>query len=190
MKGTQVTPLGIYPSEIESEKKTAKHIEEAPLSTGKERILFIDDEPHIGRLVKEMLESLGYTVVTKTNSLEALELFQEAPFLFDLVITDLNMPNLMGDELALKLMETRLNIPIIFCTGNSEFILEDKSKTVGVRDYILKPFGIGLLAETVRSALDCGLKRRPQVSQNMNLVSMLDPIRHPNRQYKGHTKGV
>jgi PleD family two-component response regulator len=81
MKGTQVTSLGIYPSMIESEKKTAKHIEEAPLSTGKERILFIDDEPHIGRLVKKMLESLGYTVVTKTNSLEAPGIVSGGPFL-------------------------------------------------------------------------------------------------------------
>ena len=74
-------------------------------------------------IVKEMLGSLGYTVVTKTNSLEALALFQEGPNSFDLVITDINMPNLTGEKLALKLMETRNNIPIIFCTGDSEFIL-------------------------------------------------------------------
>jgi CheY-like chemotaxis protein len=165
MKGTQLSSIDIYPSEIESEKKTVNHIEEAPSS--KERILFVDDEPHIGRIVKEMLGSLGYTVVAKTNGLEALALFQEAPFLFDLVITDMNMPNLTGDELALKLMETRLNIPIIFCTGDSEFIMEDKAKMIGVRDYILKPFGMELLAETVRNVLDFSLKRRlPSFSEH------------------------
>lgn len=63
-----------------------------------------------------MLGILGYTVVTKTNSLEALELFQEDPNSFDLVITDINMPNLTGDKLALKLIKTRRNNPIIFCT--------------------------------------------------------------------------
>jgi CheY-like chemotaxis protein len=118
----------------------------------------VDDEPKMGRIVKKMLGSLGYTVVTKTNSLEALDLFQEDPNSFDLVITDINMPNLTGDKLALKLMEIRRNIPIIFCTGDSELILEDKAKITGVRDYILKPFGMQLLAETVRKSLDAGIK--------------------------------
>jgi len=158
MKGTQVTSFGINPSQIESEKKTAQLIEEAPPSTGKERILFVDDEPHMGRIIKEMLGCLGYTVVTKTNSLEALDLFQEDPTSFDLVITDINMPNLTGEKLALKLMETRNNIPIIFCTGDSEFILEHAAKIAGIRDYILKPFGMQLLAETVRKSLDAGIK--------------------------------
>jgi len=158
MKSKQVTSFGINPSEIEYEKKAAKLIDEAPLSTGKERILFIDDEPRLGRIVKEMLCSLGYTVVTKTNSLEALDLFREDPNSFDLVITDIHMPNLTGEKLALKLMETRRNIPIIFCTGDSEFIQEDKAKIAGARDYILKPFGMQLLAETVRKLLDAGIK--------------------------------
>ena len=166
MKGAQITSFGICPSEIESEKKTAKPIEEAPLSTGKESILFVDDEPHMGRIMKEMLGILGYTVVTKTNSLEALELFQEDPNSFDLVITDINMPNLTGDELALKLMETRHNIPIIFCTGNREFILGNKAKIAGIRDYILKPFGMRLLAETVRTVLDHGVKKAPSFSNH------------------------
>ncbi len=166
MKGTQVTSFGIYPSEIESEKNAAKPIEEAPLSTGKEMILFVDDEPHMGRIMKEMLGILGYPVVVKTNSLEALELFQEDPNSFDLVITDINMPNLTGDELALKLMEIRSNIPIIFCTGNRELIMGNKAKTVGVRDYILKPFGMRLLAETVRTVLDQGLKKSPSFSHH------------------------
>jgi len=146
---------------MEYKEKASKQIEESPLPTGKEFILFVDDEPQIGNIVKDILEGLGYTVTTKSDSPKALKLFQKDPFSFDLVITDINMPNMTGDRLALKLMEIRGNIPIIFCTGNKELIPEDNAKIPGVKNYILKPFSIELLAETVRTVLDEGIKNDP-----------------------------
>jgi CheY-like chemotaxis protein len=130
--------------------------EKRPLPTGTERILVIDDEQVIANMEKEMLNNLGYKVVARTNSIEALMLFQEAPDDFDLVITDITMPGMAGDRLAHKILELRSDIPIIMCTGYNESVTEERAKDIGVRDYILKPFRMSLLAETVRKVLDKG----------------------------------
>jgi CheY-like chemotaxis protein len=130
--------------------------EKRPLPTGTERILVIDDEQVIANMEKEMLSILGYKVVATTNSMEALKLFQETPDEFDLVITDITMPGMPGDKLAQKILELRNDIPIIMCTGYSKSFTEEKALGIGIRDYILKPFRMSLLAETVRKVLDKG----------------------------------
>ena len=127
-----------------------------PLPTGTERILVIDDEQVIANMEKEMLSILGYKVIATTNSIEALKLFQETPDEFDLVITDITMPVMPGDKLAQKILELRSDIPIIMCTGYNKSFTEEKALGIGIRDYILKPFRMSLLAETVRKVLDKG----------------------------------
>jgi PAS domain S-box-containing protein len=102
--------------------------EDTVIPTGNERILFIDDEPALVDLGKRMFEQLGYEVTSRTSSVEALELFKARPDRFDLVITDMTMPNIMGDKLAHELMKIRPDIPIILCTGYSEKITEEKAK--------------------------------------------------------------
>ena len=74
---------------------------EKPIPTGTERILFIDDEPAIVNISRQMLDSLGYDVVTRTSSIEALELFKAQTDRFDLVITDMTMPQMTGEDLSL-----------------------------------------------------------------------------------------
>lgn len=145
-----------YSPEINFTSQANESIEQRLLPTGTERILVIDDEQVIANMEKEMLNTLGYKVVAKTNSIEALMLFQEAPDEFDLVITDITMPGMAGDRLAQKILELRSNIPIIMCTGYNQSITEEKAKGIGIRDYILKPFRMSLLAETVRKVLDKG----------------------------------
>jgi len=127
---------------------------EKSFSTGTERILFIDDEILLASLGKQMLESLGYDVTTRTSSIEALELFKARPDRFDLVITDMTMPNLTGDKLALKIVKIRPDIPIILCTGFSYKITEEKAKGMGIKAFLLKPILKGVMAETVRRVLD------------------------------------
>jgi len=121
---------------------------------GNERILFIDDELPIVNLGKQMLKRLGYDVVTKTNSIEALKLVQVNPDRFDLVITDMTMPNMTGEQLALELMQIRPDIPIILCTGFSRKITEKKAKAIGIRAYLNKPLLKHEMAETIRRVLD------------------------------------
>ena len=102
---------------------------------------------------KQILERLGYEVVTRTSSIEALELFRKKPDQFDLVITDMTMPKMTGDKLAQEIMKVRPDIPIILCTGYSERITEGKEKGMGIRAFAMKPLVMRDLANTVRKAL-------------------------------------
>jgi PAS domain S-box-containing protein len=124
------------------------------IPTGTEHILFVDDEQPIVDIAKQMVEQLGYSVVTRTSSLEALELFRTKPDEFDLVITDMTMPNMTGEELANELMFIRPDIPIILCTGFSRSVTEKKAKAMGIQAFILKPILRQELAETIRRVLD------------------------------------
>jgi len=141
---------GVKPSE------TAHPVAEIPHPKGNEHILFIDDDPTLVFLASELLGSLGYQVVTQTSSVEALELFRKDPYRFDLVITDMTMPSMMGDRLAQIFLEIRHDIPIILCTGYSEYISEEQSKSMGIREFIMKPYGTKDMAKTIRRVLDEG----------------------------------
>jgi PAS domain S-box-containing protein len=121
---------------------------------GKEEILFVDDEKQLVNMGKQMLERLGYHVTPCTSSVEAIEAFRAQPQKFDLVITDQTMPNITGLELAKKLMEVRLDIPVILCTGFSEVILKEKNKAVNIRKILMKPIVAHDLAVTIRKVLD------------------------------------
>lgn len=127
---------------------------EKPIPTGTEHILFVDDEESLINMGKQLLVSLGYDVTTRISSIEALELFKTRPDTFDLVITDLTMPNMTGDELAKQLMAIRSDIPVILCTGFSTRITEEKAKSMGIRAFILKPLIRKDIAETIRKILD------------------------------------
>lgn len=141
--------LPVIEEEPDAEVEKTKSI-----AIGNEHILFIDDETDIKEVGKRILESLGYKVVTQTSSTEALELFQKDPNQFDLVITDMTMPSMTGDELAKELLHVRPDIPIIICTGYSEKITEEKALCLGIRAYLGKPLIKSEIAETVRRVLD------------------------------------
>ena len=64
------------------------------------------------------------------------------------------MPNMSGDELALKIMVVRPDIPVILCTGFSTRITEEKAKNMGIKAFIMKPFIKKDIAETLRKVLD------------------------------------
>ncbi|MEE8430934.1 MAG: PAS domain S-box protein [Candidatus Desulfatibia sp.] len=123
---------------------------------GNERILFIDDEESIVEVGKQRLKRLGYHVVTKTDPVETLELLRSKPEQFDLVITDMTMPQITGDKLIKEILKIRPDLPVILCTGFSEKIDEKKAKALGASQYIEKPFDQYTLAITVRKVLDGG----------------------------------
>lgn len=121
---------------------------------GRERILFVDDEPSITRMAKVALERLGYDVTVLSDSLEALDMFRNTPDEFDLVITDMTMPGLTGDKLAGAIRSVRPDIPVILCTGYSSRMNEDTARAAGFNAFIYKPIVVLDLAETIRSVLD------------------------------------
>jgi PAS domain S-box-containing protein len=123
------------------------------LSTGTERILLVDDEKAAVDVIQAMLERLGYEVTARTSSIEALEAFRNGPDGFDLVITDMTMPNMTGKDLAKKLMSIRPGIPIILCTGFSEKIDERNAEEMGISAYIMKPIVMREFADTIREVL-------------------------------------
>ncbi len=121
---------------------------------GTESILFVDDEPPLAELTKQLLERFGYHVTIRTSSIEALELFRSQPEDFDLVITDMTMPHMTGDQLALELMAIRPNMPVMICTGYSEKITKELLERLNVKALILKPIIRNELLISVRSILD------------------------------------
>jgi PAS domain S-box-containing protein len=124
------------------------------LPTGNERILFVDDEKLLAKMSGVMLERLGYIVTILTRSNEALKTFKSQPDGFDLIITDMAMPDLTGKDLATELLKIRPDIPIILCTGYSSMITKESAKEIGIREFCMKPIGWKQLATTVRKVLD------------------------------------
>jgi len=131
-----------------------RKISTAPVPRGTEKILFIDDEADILTMLARMLASLGYTVSTDADPVNAFARFARNPREFDLVITDQVMPGLRGDELARRMLEIRPDLPIVLTTGFSETITAPQAKELGVREFVMKPIVTRDIAEAIRRALD------------------------------------
>jgi PAS domain S-box-containing protein len=127
---------------------------DTPIQKGNERILLVDDQDIIVQIEKQMLERLGYHVTARSSSTDALEAFQMQPDKFDLVITDLTMPNMTGDKLAKKLMAIRPDIPVILCTGFSEKMSKEKAESLGIKGFLMKPVVMKDLSGMIRKVLD------------------------------------
>jgi len=134
------------------ETKEKQDIEE--IRRGHERILFVDDEPMLTSVGREILQKLGYKVIDSTDSVQALEMFTEKPDAYDLIITDMTMPCMMGIDLAREIWKIRPETPIILCTGHNDLIDEKKAEKEGIRRFIMKPLRQRELAKAVRTVLD------------------------------------
>ncbi|MCP3943062.1 MAG: DUF3365 domain-containing protein [Desulfobacteraceae bacterium] len=128
--------------------------EQEILPGGNEKILIVDDEASIARMEAIMLESLGYKVSSYTSSIKALNAFLLEPEGFDLVVTDMTMPDMNGVELMRSMQEQRQDIPVILCTGFSDLVDKEKARSMGVGGYLVKPILKGDLAKAVRKVLD------------------------------------
>lgn len=123
---------------------------------GSERMLLVDDEAEVLKMLKEMSEYLGYRVLAVPDSAEAYALFCRKPEEFDLVVTDQTMPGLTGVDLAQKILALKPGLPIIICTGFSEALTDGKAGELGLAGYIMKPVVMGDFARVVRRALEGG----------------------------------
>jgi len=114
----------------------------------KKRVLVVDDEPRIGKVLRIKLGLSGYEVITTTSGAEAIELVQtQKP---DVMLLDMLMPNVSGMN-VLEKVRAFSQVPIIIFTGRPE-IAQFASK-IGANDYIAKPFDPDLLVEKIRSVL-------------------------------------
>jgi len=155
-KGTTFTILIPAYKGMEEQKKDEAFV----IPTGNECILYVDDEPGIAKLGMRHLESLGYAAEATTDPLIALEIFKKNPDKFDLVITDMAMPNMTGDQLIIEILKLRPNMRTIICTGHSAKMSEKEAGKIGVCAFAMKPLDKIELARKVREVLDKDIKLR------------------------------
>jgi signal transduction histidine kinase/ActR/RegA family two-component response regulator len=134
-------PLDSY----KSDKKPVK---------GNEHILFVDDEPEITFMGKKMLENLGYSVSIQSDSLSALEEFNNDPKKYSLLVTDQSMPNISGTELASRMKEICPGLKVIIITGFADNLSEEELSQSGISEVILKPMRLDDFSNVIRRVLD------------------------------------
>ncbi len=115
-----------------------------------QRILVVDDEPQIARVLRRGLSARGYEVQTASDGEEAFNTFSQWPA--DLVITDLSMPQMGGLELCRRLRKLS-QVPIIVLSVKGEEKTKVEALDAGADDYVTKPFGIDELLARIRAAL-------------------------------------
>lgn len=123
---------------------------------GNERIMIIDDEPHVANVLSACLKKVGYRVTSYCDSIKAVMDFRENPNCCDLVITDMLMPNMTGAELSREMLSIRKELPIIMLTGYSEHFDKERSLQIGLKEYLFKPVKNENLRTIVRKVLDNG----------------------------------
>jgi signal transduction histidine kinase/DNA-binding response OmpR family regulator len=124
------------------------------LPRGTERILFIDDELPIADMSRQRLGLLGYRVTAVNSSRQALEYLTQSPDDYDLIITDMTMPHMSGDQLATEAKKIKPSIPVILCTGYSKKISKERARAIGIDAFLMKPVALDNMAETIRTVLD------------------------------------
>jgi PAS domain S-box-containing protein len=133
---------------------SAFHQDRKSVVGGREHILFVDDELFLTRMMSQMLSKMGYHVTPHNSPIEALEQFRHAPEQFDLVISDVTMPDMAGPDMAREMMKIRPDLPVVLCTGYSANITEKIASNIGVRDLLHKPLVRHELSTTIRRVLD------------------------------------
>jgi signal transduction histidine kinase/CheY-like chemotaxis protein len=129
---------------------------DVPISStqGKGNILFVDDEKMLADIGKRMLERVGYQVTATTSPVQALEIFKYKPHRFDIVISDMTMPDMTGDTFFNEIKKIREDVPVIICTGYSSMMNEEKAQQMGVAALIMKPVSISKMTLAIQKATD------------------------------------
>jgi PAS domain S-box-containing protein len=125
-----------------------------PIPHGTEHILFVDDEKELVYIGCMMLENLGYKVTGRYRSLQALEDFKKEPYAYDLVISDLTMPNMTGIRLAKEMNRIRPGIPFILSSGFSNVVTPGDMEKAGIKKKVMKPLVTRDIAAIIRETLD------------------------------------
>ncbi|MBF0288776.1 MAG: response regulator [SAR324 cluster bacterium] len=132
---------------------TTQDIDSAGIASGQGNILLVEDEPMLIEIITEWLEDCGYQVTNTTSSTEALEIFNALPDFFDMVLTDQTMPRMTGDQLAQAIFKDHPDQAIVIMTGFTHKIDQEKSKKMGVRQLLIKPFEKEQLAAAIQKVI-------------------------------------
>lgn len=138
-----------------SKTKTKNSDEPSPINCKKTgRILIVDDEESLVTLYDEYLSQEGYIVTVTAEPIKALSMFKKTPNQFDVVITDNNMPNMTGQQLAKEMLTIRPDLPIILSTGFMDTLMEHNIQNLGIRQCLLKPVRLKNLQDAIDTCLD------------------------------------
>ncbi|MBI9074965.1 MAG: PAS domain S-box protein [Desulfatibacillum sp.] len=150
----QGTTFTLYFPLLEMKGSFSKRIEAVQNIRGNERILLVDDEVSIIKMLGMALERLGYQVHAFDNSLDALEAFRKHPDNYDLAVVDMTMPFMTGDVLAHHMKQIRPDVKFVLCTGYSRKLSDAQASELGAFKLLKKPLSTKTLASTIRQALD------------------------------------
>ncbi|MCX6360236.1 MAG: response regulator [Armatimonadetes bacterium] len=148
--------FSIYFAAAEDEAGAAALVSLAAVAppTGSETLMYVDDEPGICKASRRSLERLGYRVAAYTSPVEALERLRAEPGTFDMLVTDLAMPEMSGLELYTQAKAAQPRMRAIVCTGFSDQAAADAARAASVSAVLTKPIPVREIAVAVRSALD------------------------------------
>jgi len=114
------------------------------------KVLVVDDEPPIRKLLRMGLATQGYQTIDAANAKAAIELMADKP---DLVILDLGLPDMQGLELLRQIRARREDLPIVVLSSRGDEITKVEALDLGADDYVTKPFGMEELLARIRTAL-------------------------------------
>ena len=143
-----------FPVVAEQAAYTAEHEVVAATTGGTERILFVDDEQALRRVGRRVLESQGYTVVTACDGEDALAILRAKKSEFDLVISDLMMPNMNGVELCTAIENEGIDVPVIIASGYSDQDVQAELNSRSDLSIVRKPWTVTEMLTVVRSTLE------------------------------------
>ncbi len=141
-----------------------KPAEAGRLQAGQGTVLLVDDEEIVRRIARASLERQGYKVLVANNGREAIEVFKSQAHAVQLVILDMTMPVMGGEETLGNLREIRSDVPVIVCSGYNEVEVIRRFTSQGIAGFIQKPYTAASLAGTVKAVIDAhqtGAKPRP-----------------------------
>jgi len=119
----------------------------------KHKVLFVEDEPDLGNVVKQYLEVMDFDIEWCTNGKTALNTFKEKSHAFSLLVIDIQLPGMDGFELAERVNRINDSIPFLFLTARNERKDRLYGLKLGADDYINKPFDIDELVLRIRNIL-------------------------------------
>jgi len=149
----QGTSVHLYFPAVEAKTETpCGHDQMLPRGSG-QRILYLDDEPSLVKLAQQTLEGLGYEVSAFTQAAQALAVFRANPTRFDLVITDFNMPDISGTQVAAELLSLRPDLKVMLTSGSISTDMQATVDTLGIHQVMFKPYTTRQMAQTVSRLL-------------------------------------
>ncbi|GAB4346489.1 MAG: hypothetical protein Kow0099_27770 [Candidatus Abyssubacteria bacterium] len=121
-------------------------------------ILLVDDDREFCKAMKRMLEGAGYRMAAKHDGVEALEALSQGSF--DLIISDLRMPNLDGMELMHEIVKRGIDVPVVFLTGFGEVESYMDLMNMGAFDYLNKPVNKQEILRVAKAAMHASRARQ------------------------------